>query len=490
MNAREALQHVGAIAQQTDTKVYAVGGFVRDQLLARPYSKDIDCVVDGSGVAFATAFSEAMGEDVGSVVLFEEFDTARYVFTKSHKRENEHGEIYIEKEVLFELEFAGARKETYQEDSRKPAVVQTTLAEDLSRRDFTVNAMAQVIHSDGSLGDIFDPFHGQEDLEAKLLRTPLNPIETFHDDPLRMMRAARFASQLQFTIDQPALDAMQQCAERLSIISAERIREELMKIMGTPVPSFGLAILYQTGLFEHVLPEVCMLAGVEEVKGYSHKDNLSHTLAVVDNIAETSSDPLLRFAGLMHDIAKPQTKKFEKGRGWTFDMHEHLGRKMTKDIMRRLRFRNNDVHHVSELVRWHLQPIALMDKGVTDSAVRRLIVNLGEKLEDLLVLCQSDITTGNQKKKEKRLKNYAILRERIDEVIASDELRAFQSPVRGDEIMEELGLKPGPTVGRIKSAIEEAILDGKVKNDYEGAKAYFDEIKNDALKEAADWERA
>lgn len=487
MNVKEALQLIAEVSKKTETDIYAVGGFVRDQLLGRADSKDVDCVVDGSGVAFAQAFAEHVGEDDGSVVLFEEFDTARFVFTRDHKKKNQNGEEYIEKEVLFELEFAGARKETYKEGSRKPAVVSTTIEEDLSRRDFTVNAMARKISGSG-LGDLIDPFKGEMDIKDKVLKTPLEPKETFHDDPLRMMRTARFASQLSFSIEPIVLEAMHQTANRLSIISHERIQEELMKIMGTQVPSVGLVILFQTGLFDRFMPEVSKLSGVEEVAGYSHKDNLSHTFAVVDNIAGLSDKPLLRFAGLMHDIAKPQTKKFEKGRGWTFDMHEHLGRKLTKDIMRDLKFSRNDVHYVSELVRWHLQPISLMDKGVTDSAVRRLVVNLGDMLDDLLILCQSDITTGNQKKKAKRLKNYDILRKRIDEVVASDELRAFQSPVRGDEIMEELGLKPGPTVGKIKSAIEEAILDGKIEHVYDKARDYFDEIKDAYLEEAEEWE--
>ncbi len=486
MDVQNALKHVYKVSQQENTSVYAVGGFVRDALLGREQKKDIDFMVEGSGLAFAQAFAKYMmdpsapagrsGQE-GRLIEFPDFDTARFLFLDREA-----------KEVLLELEFAGARKEEYKEGSRKPKVVATTVEEDLSRRDFTVNAMAQLVVEDG-LGDIIDPFNGQADLEKRILRTPLDPDETFFDDPLRMMRAARFAAQLDFDIDVATYKAMHENRKRLSIISAERIQEELMKMMATPVPSKGLARLYQTKLIDEFMPEVSLLAGVEEVKGYAHKDNFNHTLAVVDNMAEFTDKPLLRLAGLLHDIAKPQTKKFEKGRGWTFDMHEHLGRKMAKDIMRRLKFSNKEVWYVSELVRWHLQPIALMDKGVTDSAVRRLIVNLGDMLADLLILCKSDITTGNQKKKARRLKNYDYLEERIAEVIERDKLRAFQSPVRGEEIMELCQLKPGPTVGKIKKEIERAILDGDIPNEYEPALAYFNTIKDSFLEHTKDWER-
>lgn len=481
---------IGTLFKRTNTEVYVVGGWVRDQMLGKEDGKDIDFVVAGSGLEFAKLFAEEVGEDMGTLVEFPDFDTARFTFTKSHEKENDNGDVYIEKEILFEIEFAGARTEEYEQDSRKPKVTPTTIEKDLERRDFTVNAMAQKILGNGKLDLLLDPFAGRSDIEQRVLRTPLAPDETFTEDPLRMMRAARFAAQLGFSIEKETLGSMHRNAERMGIISAERIQEELMKTFAAPVPSVGLWFLQGTGLMDYVIPEVTKLAGVEEVKGYSHKDNLSHTFAVVDNIAEQTQKPLLRFAGLMHDIAKPQTKKFSKTRGWTFDMHEHLGRKMTKDIMRRLRFSKQDVYYVSELVRWHLQPIALMDDGVTDSAVRRLIVNLGENLQDLLILCRADITTGNQKKKARRLKNYDYLDKRIKEVIESDNLRAFQSPVRGEEIMELCGLKPGPTVGKIKSAIEEAILDGEIPNEYDPALAYFNTIKDQYLADAKAWEYA
>ncbi|MCB9799007.1 HD domain-containing protein [Candidatus Nomurabacteria bacterium] len=464
-----------SVAAQMD--VYAVGGFVRDELLEIQQKKDIDFVVIGSGLSFAKKFDE-MFEGEGSLVEFPDFDTARFVILDEHREKK-----------LFELEFAGARTESYHENSRKPVVTATSLEEDLRRRDFTINAMARKVLSSGISKKVIDPFDGQKDLKDKIIRTPLDPDETFHEDPLRMMRAARFASQLGFTLKEEVLLSMHRNRARLKIISKERIAEELMKIMATKVPSLGLQLLHGTKLMDEFLPEVTALAGVEEVKGYSHKENLSHTFAVVDNIASYSDKPLLRFAGLMHDIAKPATKQFDSKRGWTFDMHEHLGKKMTWEIGKRLRMKKGDIHYVAELVRWHLQPIALMDEGVTDSAVRRLVVNLQEDLDDLLVLCRADITTGNQKKKARRLKNYDVLEQRIKEVLEKDKLRAFQSPVRGEEIMEKCDLKPGPTVGEIKEEIERAILDGEIPNEYEPALEYFEKIKDQYMGKAHDWEK-
>jgi len=469
---------IGALSKRLSIKVYVVGGYVRDQLLKRDGTKDIDVVVLGGGIKFAIAFAETLGEDAGLLVPFEDFDTARFVFT------NEMEDKKVVARV--EVEFAGARKEAYQSESRKPKVVSATLQEDLSRRDFTVNAMAREILPDGSLGEIVDPYGGQKDLKKRLLRTPLDSNETFSEDPLRTMRAARFASQLIFEIDQSTYMAMKRNAPRLKIVSAERITEELMKLLASPKPSIGLWILYKTELFDQFLPEVSDLAGVEEVKGYTHKENLSHTFAVVDNIAEQSDKPILRFAGLMHDIAKSVTKEFVNGRGWVFDMHEHLGRKMVRIIGRRLHMSKKDIEYVAKLVRWHLQPIVLMDNGVTDSPVRRLVVNLKDDLSDLLILCRSDITTGNQKKKVRRLQNYDILEKRIIKVLEKDKLNAFQSPVRGEEIMKLTGLKPCPIIGKIKKAIEEAILDGEIPNEYEPAKEYFEKIKGKYLDDVKD----
>lgn len=470
MNLKQIFSKIYQVAQKTATDVYVVGGFVRDQLLDIEPDKDIDFVVLGKGIEFAREFDQAMN-GAGSLVEFSEFDTARYITEE------------------FEIEFAGARSESYHQTSRKPKVESATLAADLSRRDFTVNAMARKVGKAGQLGKLADPGGGQSDLKEKVLRTPLDPDETFYDDPLRMLRAARFAAKLGFSINQPALAAMERNAERLKIVSAERIKGELFRLLKAGQPSVGLWILYGTRLLDQFLPEVSALYGVEEVYGYKHKDNLSHTFAVVDNITLQSDKVLLRYAGLMHDIAKPATKKFIRGRGWTFDMHEHLGRRLAREIGQRLRLPTAEIKYVAKLVRWHLQPIAVMDKGVTDSPVRRLIVNLGHDLADLLVLCRADITTGNQKKKEGRLKRYDQLEERIALVIEKDKLRAFQSPVRGEEIMSVCGLKPGPTVGRLKKEIERAILDGQIPNEYGPAREYLMRLKDKWCETAAGWER-
>lgn len=509
MTVAELFKLVGRISEETKTPIYVVGGFVRDRLLLEQFGDeysedrftvveenrvqaalekdiieggeaviveevqktfDIDFVVEGSGVAFAQALDIALEEE-GRLVPFEQFDTARYVLDQ------------------FDIEFAGARKEAYDRDSRKPQVQEATIEEDLSRRDFTINAMAQQILPDGSLGEVLDQFDGMVHLEQKILQTPLDPDETFSEDPLRMIRAARFAAKLNFTIEATTYEAIKRNAPRLKIISQERILEEFLKLLGTPQPSIGLWLLYDAQLFTEFLPEVNELEGVDEAYGHSHKNNLSHTFRVVDNLATRTNKPLLRYAGLMHDIGKPGTKEFITGRGWAFDMHEHLGRKIVRTVGKRLRMSKQDTEYVANLVRWHQQPIQLMDSEVTDTPVRRLVVDLGDDIDDLLKLCRSDITTGNPKKLTRRLKNYDILEARIIEVIEKDKLRAFQSPVRGEEIMEICGLKPGPTVGKIKEAIEEAILEGEIPNEYDAARAYLDEIKDEYLKDVVDWER-
>jgi len=480
MELKKVFEAIYQVGKQENVAVYAVGGFVRDMVMGRELKKDIDFVVVGSGLSFARSLDVYLDE-VGSLVEFPDFDTARYVFTS----EDEEGN----KQVLLEIEFAGARTESYDANSRKPVVTATGLEEDLKRRDFTVNAMAQKVTSEGLSHDVIDPFDGQGDIRKKILKTPLDPDETFSEDPLRMLRAARFAAQLGFDIEQSTHDALSRNKKRLEIISAERIQEEFFKLLSADVPSLGLWILYKTGLLDIFLPEISALAGVEDMYGKSHKDNLSHTFKVVDNLSERTDNVLLRYAGLMHDIGKPDTKAFDTKRGWTFDMHDHLGKKMVRDIGKRLRMSRDDIKYVAHLVRWHMQPIALMDNGVTDSAVRRLIVNLQDDIHDLLNLCRSDITTGNPNKLKRRLKNYDYLEKRIAEVIEKDKLRAFQSPMRGEEIMELCGLKPGPTVGKIKKRIEDAILDGDIKNEYEDAKEYFETIKDEYVVKAADWER-
>jgi putative nucleotidyltransferase with HDIG domain len=492
---------IAQFSKEENIPVYFVGGFVRDLLLGRTQKKDIDFVVEGSGLEFAKKVDELF-EQKGSLVEFPDFDTARYVI--------------VEDEEMIELEFAGARSEKYESHSRKPIVEETTLEKDLARRDFTVNAMAIKIEnftkfpplSKGRLGgvldtttattpnpslvrrgDIIDPFNGQKDLEDKILRTPLDPDITFSEDPLRMLRAIRFATQLGFAIEPKTLEAIHRNRERIKIISAERIQEEMVKLMSCNVPSIGLTLMFHTGLMDIVLPEISALDGVEDVYGHSHKNNLVHTFKVVDNIAEHSDDVWLRMAGLFHDIGKPATKKFLPKIGWTFHAHEHVGRKMIQTIGRRLRFPLDNIKYLAKLIRWQMQPIGLMDEEITDSAVRRLIVNLGEQIDDLLILGRADITTGNPSKKERRLKNYDWLEQRAAEVIEKDKLRAFQSPVRGEEIMKECGLKPGPTVGKIKKALEEAILDGKIPNEYEATKKYFEEIKEEYMQHVQEWEK-
>ncbi len=484
MDAIKVIKKINTCAKKEKTEVYAVGGFVRDYILGRKEKKDVDFVVVGSGLEFAKKFDLYMKE-AGSLVEFPDFDTARYVIGEG-----------AEKMVV---EFAGARSENYEATSRKPKVVKASLEQDLSRRDFTVNAMAvPVVAFAGILkpsikkivGLVIDPFNGQIDLENKTLRTPLDPDITFSDDPLRMLRAVRFAGQLEFLIDSKTLKSINDNFDRLKIISAERIQEELLKMLAVKTPSVCLALMFQTKLLSLVLPEVVDLDGVEEIFGHQHKNNLVHTFKVVDNIAQRTDKVMLRFAGLLHDIGKSKTKKLLPKIGWTFYAHEFVGKKMVYQISKRLKLSKNDTEYLANLVRWHQQPISLMDDDITDSAVRRLIVAVGEELNDLLILGRSDITTGNPYKKEKRLKNYDNLEERIKQVLERDQLRAFQSPFRGEDIMKECGLKPGPTVGRIKEAIEEAILDGKIKNDYNEAKQYFLEIRKEYLDDAKDWERS
>ncbi|HOX61190.1 MAG TPA: HD domain-containing protein [Candidatus Magasanikbacteria bacterium] len=488
MEQKKIFQLVNDTAKSADREVYAVGGFVRDILLGRDPEEvtDIDFVVIGSGLEFAQKLSASLDESAGSLVEFPDFDTARYVFKDADGK------------AIFEIEFAGARAESYRSESRKPVVEAADLAKDLSRRDFTVNAMAvpvkvlagkKKITAELIRENVVDPFHGADDLAHKILRTPLDADVTFSDDPLRMLRAARFTAKLEFRIHPETIVAMKRNAGRLKIISAERINEELFKLLATRKPSIGLKILHDNGVLAEFLPEVSALDSVEEVQGYNHKNNLDHSFKVVDNISASGGTPLLCFAGLLHDIGKSDTKKFMPGRGWTFDMHEHLGKKLASIICRRLRLSSAEARYILKLVRWHQQPIALMDDGVTDSAVRRLIVNLGDDLHDLLILCRSDITTGNEMKLKKRLANYDYLSRRIEEVIEADKLRAFQSPVRGDEIMKECGLKPGPTVGKIKKALEEAILDGVVPNDYEAVHVYFEKMKDVFMKDVKEWEK-
>ncbi len=450
----DILKLIGVIADELNVEVYAVGGYVRDYYLDRDRS-DIDCTVVGDALKFA---KEVARRTNSKAVIYERFRTAMVPIGK------------------YQCEFVGTRKEEYLPNSRKPIVTEGTLLDDLKRRDFTCNAMAVCINK-SRMGEVIDAFSGLEDLRAEILRTPLEPGVTYSDDPLRMMRAARFASQLGFTIDQASIDAISKMADRISIISQERISEEFLKIMKSKKPSIGINILYYTGLLKHVFPEVYNLAGVEIVEGedkkYGHKDVFKHTLQVLDNVAEKTDNLWLRFATLMHDIAKPKTKKFIQGTGWSFHGHEEIGARWIKRIFKRMKLPFEYAPYVEKLVRLHQRPMVLVDDGVTDSAVRRLAVSADEALEDLFILCRADITTKNEFKEKKYLHNYEVVFQKILEVQEKDKLRAFQSPVRGEEIMEVCQLEPSRAVGVIKNYIEEAILDGIIPNEYQDAKQYF-----------------
>lgn len=450
------------IARAHDVRAWLVGGFVRDLLLGHP-GNDIDVTVEGSGVDFAQIVAREFGS---RAVVYERFGTALVPVGDYH------------------FEFVGTRKEEYLPDSRKPIVTEGTFEDDLRRRDFTVNALAISLTSQGE-SELIDLFDGLGDIERRVLRTPLDPETTYSDDPLRMMRAARFSAQLGFRLDDESYAAIAKLRDRITIISQERISQEFLKILAAPTPSIGLAILYDTGLLDLIFPELAQLEGVDLVKAgdrsYGHKNVFRHTLQVVDNIAKATDDVWLRFAALMHDVAKPKTKRFQEGVGWTFHGHEEVGARWQKRIFRRMKLPTKAGEYVEKLVRLHHRPMALVDAEVTDSAIRRLVVDAGEELDDLFVLCRADITSKNPKKVERYLGNYERVVERIKDVEEKDELRAFQSPVRGEEIMEITGLPPSRAVGMLKDAIEEAILDGRIPNEYEAAREYLLAIKDELL---------
>ncbi len=459
------LLELGELADRCGVELYVVGGYVRDYL-RKADRTDIDCTVVGDAPAFAREVAQHFHS---RPVIYERFRTAMVPV----------GE--------YKLEFVGTRREEYEPGSRNPIVSEGTLDDDLARRDFTVNAMAARLNR-ARRGELIDRFDGLGDLERGLLRTPLDPITTFNDDPLRMMRAARFSSQLNFELDAAAMRAMQSMSERITIVAQERITDEFMKTLAAPVPSTGLRIMFHSGLLKHVFPEVHRLAGVDVVsegsQEYAHKDVFFHTLKVLDNVADMSDNVWLRFAALMHDIAKPRTKKFIQGTGWTFHGHEDLGARWQKRIFRKLKLPMAQLDYVQTLVSLHQRPMVLVDDGVTDSAVRRLIVQAGEALDDLFLLCRADITSRNPARVSRYLGNYDLVYEKICEVREKDQLRAFQSPVRGEEIMEICELKPSRLVGVIKANIEEAILDGQIPNEYEAAKKYLLDHKDDWMAEA------
>lgn len=458
-NYKDALQLpifeiISQAAQALNIEVYVIGGFVRDFILERGAKKDIDIVAVGSGIDLALKVSELIPHHP-KVQVFKNYGTAMLRFND------------------MDIEFVGARKESYRQESRNPLVENGTLQDDQNRRDFTINAMAFSLNKN-NFGDLIDPFNGMTDLENRIIRTPLDPIVTYSDDPLRMMRAIRFATQLNFTIEENSLQAITENAERIKIISGERIVEELNKILETPKPSVGFLLLYKTGLLDLILPELTALNNVEEVEGHTHKNNFYHTLEVVDNICVNTDDLWLRWAALLHDIGKAPTKKFSKKNGWTFHGHEFLGGKMVKRIFQRLHMPlNHKMRYVQKMVSMSSRPIVIAEDIVTDSAVRRLVFDAGDDIEDLLTLCEADITTKNAKKFKKYHNNFKIVRKKIVEVEERDQVRNFQPPITGEEVMEIFNLPPSREIGQIKDAIKEAILEGEIPNEYEAAYAFM-----------------
>ena len=449
---------ISELSDEIQINAFLVGGCVRD-LMLNPLAEsiDVDIMVEGDGIDFAEKLAKKI--NVPKIVPFKKFATAKIPYNE------------------YEIEVASARLEKYDESSRSPSeVVMSNIEDDLLRRDFTVNAMAVSLNKE-NFGEFFDPFNGMQDLSNKILRTPLDSDTTFSDDPLRMMRAAYFASKLSLDIDPSCLESIKNNAERITIVSQERKTNELLKILGTKKPSIGLNILQKAGLMEFVFPEIAVMYGLDQSNEYHHKDIFYHTLEVVDNAAQLSDKLDLRLAALVHDIAKPKTRRLSKSKGYTFYGHDDVGARMLKGISSNMKFSNSTRDYIAKLTALHLRPISLAKKDVTDSAIRRLIVDAGEEIDDLMKLCRADITTKNPKNITKYLGNFDRVEKRMNEVIEIDKLKAFQSPVRGDEIMKMFDLGPGKEVGKIKTMVEDAIINGEISNDYSSAMSFLDQIK-------------
>ena len=452
---------IGEVADEMGLEVYVVGGFVRDIFLGR-HSADLDFVTVGSGIALARKIAERLGKK-GNLTVYANYGTAQI----RHKD--------------MELEFVGARRESYTRDSRKPIVEDGTLDDDQKRRDFTINAMAICLNK-RRMGELVDPFGGLEDLDNKTIRTPLDPDITFSDDPLRMMRAIRFATQLEFDILPETFEGIKRNAGRIGIISKERINDELGKIMRSRQPSIGFMLLDESGLLERIMPEVHALKGVDSVGGRAHKDNFLHTLKVVDNVAERSDNEWLRWAALLHDIAKPVTKKWDNSLGWTFHNHNFIGERMVPRIFQSMKLPMNEkMKYVQKLVGLHMRPQQVGEEGVSDSGVRRLLTDAGEDVEDLMILAESDLTSRNPVKVKSALDGFMALRERMKEIEAADDYRKWKNPINGNEIMERLGIPPSQEISRLKQMVKDAILDGLIPNDHDAAWEYLVAHRNDVL---------